>query len=232
MDKIDWITAYREWPKEHSAEWQRTDDVLYELCQSKYPDHSDLGAIEAKLLFIGRGFGTNVEKQIKDDTELGKLSILASHLRDHSGAIAEIINSLKQTAEPLDGMKLSNVLKLHSNLCEMLKPVTRNGTAQLTSFVSKYLHFHAPIVPIYDKFAKEGAHQMVLDLSEAPSKLGVKECDKLYKSYCENFLAIYQELLSWYARSEVTVRLAESFIFKTEKKRQAATAKKKKSQRS
>lgn len=54
-----------------------------------------------------------------------------------------------------------NIVALHGQLTRMLSSPA--GGVWLTSFVSKYLHFHCPVVPVYDSQASARIRRGLVD---------------------------------------------------------------------
>jgi hypothetical protein len=48
------------------------------------------------------------------------------------------------------------VVSEHGKFCKLLVQISRDGNVP-ASFASKYLHFHCPVVPIYDSWAYDQA---------------------------------------------------------------------------
>lgn len=135
-----------------SKDWGRVlDQTFYALCK-RHPSHRNIGEINAKLCLIGRGFATGMERQVRSTKKQGgSLDRMASHLLKHGTRIDRSINMLRQLHEPLNVNKLQVILAEHGKFCRLISPITYNRRS-LASFASKYLHFHAPIVPIYDNW--------------------------------------------------------------------------------
>src|SRR6516225_8308780 len=56
-------SEYRKSLADYRAKWCAIDETLYDLCR-RYPDHSDLRGINAKLWIIGRTYATGIERKI------------------------------------------------------------------------------------------------------------------------------------------------------------------------
>jgi hypothetical protein len=81
---------------------------------------------------------------------------LAVHLHRNSQRVDAIISRLREFKEPLDLQSLSAVASEHGKFCKLLVQISRNRNVP-ASFASKYLHFHCPVVPIYDWWACDQA---------------------------------------------------------------------------
>jgi hypothetical protein len=60
---------------------------------------------------------------------------------------------------PFDRATAGEIIELHGRVTRGLR--SRTGDRWLTSFVSKYLHFHCDIVPVYDSLATKAIGQFV-----------------------------------------------------------------------
>jgi hypothetical protein len=132
--------------------------VLYELCRN-HPGHDALSVVNAKSLLIGRAFATGIERHIKSSGSQGSsIGQLAAHLHRNSQVVDGIIKRLRKFKEPLNLHSLSVVVSEHGKFCKLLVKISRNGNVP-ASFASKYLHFHCPVVPIYDRWAYDQARR-------------------------------------------------------------------------
>ena len=153
------VTHFRSAVDSHAQDWGVTDRVLYDLCRDQ-PAHRTLSAINAKALLIGRGFATGIERQIKSSGSQGSsIEQLAAHLHKNCTLVDDIISRLSKLQEPLELESLPVVVSEHGKFCRLLTKISRNGNVP-ASFASKYLHFHCPVVPIYDSWAYEQAWRM------------------------------------------------------------------------
>lgn len=75
--------------------------------------------------------------------------------------VAEVIQDrLQRIADhPFDRCSAREIVELHGQVTRAIS--LRSGDVFLTSFVSKYLHFHCPIVPIYDSNAQSAVGSFV-----------------------------------------------------------------------
>ncbi len=137
---------------------------------------------------------------------------MATHLFEHGNEADAAISGLRQLAEPLNTKKLSKIVTCHGRFCALVSRIARDGR-ELVSFASKYLHFHAPVVPIYDSWAYGQAWRMrnregLAALSHSfpcPSSASTS-----FYWYCLCFWQLYSELLS--RTDDVNVRLAECYL--------------------
>jgi hypothetical protein len=87
---------------DHQRNWAAMDAELYGICR-RYPGHTDIGRVNAKLWLIGRSFATGIERQIDSDgTQGGSMTQLARHLRKNSRQVDTVLRRARKISEPLD----------------------------------------------------------------------------------------------------------------------------------
>lgn len=142
--------AFQKTRDDYKVYWLPADKFLYDLCQKKLPNHDNKAAINAKLLIVGRSYATQIERKIKSDGSQGNaLWKLAGHFLRYKRRIDRLIEEIPM-GNQLTKDGLPAVAKAHASLVDILKEITEDQTTR--SFCSKYLHFHRPIVPLYDQF--------------------------------------------------------------------------------
>jgi hypothetical protein len=148
----DWHDA-----AQYFEQWKRYklwDDTLYGLC-SKHPQHSDVTHVAAKVYLIARSYQAGIERHAKDPTPRGRkgLDVVIDTLHDNHKQVDQVLSPLRKKSKVPTPGALPGICEAHFLLTSILKPVTPRGVVR--SFVSKYMHFHAPIVPIYDSIASQ-----------------------------------------------------------------------------
>ncbi|MEQ1730720.1 MAG: hypothetical protein ABL982_20310 [Vicinamibacterales bacterium] len=121
--------------------------VLYAMCEAA-PDHHEHERVRAKVVIIGRSYAAGLERHLAHGLEPVTDALVASRSW-LDNAISEL--RAHDNDEPA-ATRIGPIAALHGRLLRRLEPTTRNGNS-VRSFVSKYLHFHAPVVPIYDQYA-------------------------------------------------------------------------------
>ena len=116
---------------------------------------------------------------------------LVQHLADHSRDVSRIFEEIKGLKEPLTANKMKAIVTAHGALNALLMRVTRESRAA-RCFASKYLHFHKPIVPIYDNRAERTLTSLVR-WNDTLRVFGTNNnVDEVYFKYCCRFLRLYQ----------------------------------------
>lgn len=153
---------YLKSTNQYLQSWLQIDNTLYSLCQKNH-DHDSMNSINAKLWIIGRTYMTGIERKIESNGKQGgSLSQLAEHLYKNRHKVNKIFSQLKFSCRgsKLTLNKLESIVTLHGELVELIKQVTRRNQSS-RSFASKYMHFHCPIVPIYDSYASQALTKFI-----------------------------------------------------------------------
>ncbi len=145
------IKEYKKASKDYKKNWALLNDTLYTLCEDN-PGHSSLSAINAKFYIIGRTYASGIERIRRNpDGEAADLADLAEYIHKNRREVAQIFKRLSKIREPLTLNNLEIMIDEHGRLLNILKKGLRGRAPR--SFASKYLHFHCPVVPIFDSIA-------------------------------------------------------------------------------
>jgi len=87
-------------------------------------------------------------------------------------------------------------------------PRPRSRGVRLRSFVSKYLHFHNPIVPIYDSYAWDRIRMLIPN--DARLDFLPNEGDPAYRRFLERYWSLHRELRR--AGRKPTARRIDSYL--------------------
>lgn len=176
----------------YNDEWRALDEVLYKVCRD-FPDHRSKNGIIAKTYLIGRTYATGIERGIKSGgTQGSSLVKLADCFVKHIADIDSLIEHAAVVTEPLTREGIAVILTAHGTLVQMLTSITANGYRP-HSFVSKYLHFHNPVFPIYDNVACQEIIHMVPHRTIRELVLEVNGgVDPNYADYVRRFFALYR----------------------------------------
>jgi hypothetical protein len=178
--------------EEYKREWSTLDSDLYRLCREN-PGHQSSGGVFAKVFIIGRTYQTGIERQVETGGGQGSsISQVAEKLIANSRTMDRLFDTLSLVSEPVDAEKLYTIAKVHGEIIQLLLPLTREARIP-RAFVSKYLHFHFPAVPIYDSYAASSLRSLVhwnraLEVFKRPA-----HADQEYVQYVMRFLNLYQE---------------------------------------
>jgi len=85
------------------------------------------------------------------------VTLMHENARDIDGWFAELPNEEERA---LTDDVISKCVWVHGRLVRLLERITHDGKSP-RSFASKYLHFHRPVVPIYDSVASQTLNKLV-----------------------------------------------------------------------
>jgi hypothetical protein len=148
--------CYRKAQEEYLSIYSRIDYILYNMCK-KWPDHKNREKVHAKVRIIGRVYGAGLERTGRDQSK-GIYETIAKVLYKNRKWIDESIKDLRKIKNPKSAER--EILSLHGKLLRLIRKGTKSGL-NYRSFVSKYLHFHIPIVPIFDSLASKNINSSV-----------------------------------------------------------------------
>lgn len=187
------LRDYKEAQKERLTTYSKVDDILYGLCR-KWPTHDDLGAVQAKVRIIGRVYMTGLERKGEKDKSKGIYETVATLFCKRRSWIDSELRELSR-CKTLSKPTCEKILGTHGALVKLLRDGTKSQT-NFRSFVSKYLHFHDPIVPIFDSRASSILREWYPwreFRNNFPITLG-KEYDVVYYKFLVQFLLYFSDL--------------------------------------
>jgi len=180
------MTSYR-------VGWQSVDTELYELCRRR-SNHQDFDDVYAKVVVISRVYNAGLNRAWKGSGDLGPEVQIAKCLISHADLVADPLKEL--AGKPFDRASLVKIVALHGQLTRTLSIPA--GDVWLISFVSKYLHFHCPIVPVYDSRASTRIRRGLVDRQYARSlQAAVPQPEgrvRTYYQFATVFLALYERI--------------------------------------
>lgn len=194
--------------------WRVYNEVLYDMCTAR-PGHGSLGDVVAKVGIVARAYAAGLERH-GDPEGPGAIVGVASLLHDRAGEVDGLIADLQRVArsgDQLDTKIAAQVVAIHGQFEAIVRDGTNNGHS-VRSWSSKYLHFHAPGVPLYDSRAR-GVVKARYDLRRVRNQHFAcpDEGDYDYSQFVNAFLSL------WVEASElglpVTVRRLDQFLLWT-----------------
>jgi hypothetical protein len=192
---------------DYAAQWQVLDAYLYRLCRER-PDHTSPLSVNAKIYIIGRTYQTGIERKIRTKgTQASAISqVIELFLRSHE-ILDPLFLRLSGISEPLTTFNVSTILEIHGCIVELLSQVAIERQSP-RSFVSKYMHFHNPVVPIYDSVAADVLPHLARVTPEVRVDVPTG-ADSDYARYVGSFLKVYQVVARDLA---VTVRSLDYYM--------------------
>jgi hypothetical protein len=176
------------------------DSTLYDLC-AKHPGHTDRREVHAKFCIVNRTYAAGLERSIG----VGGLSSVVDHVLNNRDRMGKIIRHVRALKGPLNPDKLEIILRAHAQLDSLMSEITQKGHS-VRSFASKYLHFHNPLVPIYDALAWASLRELA---PRAPKVLP-KNGDRTFRRFLERFWSLHRELRR--AGRKPTARRIDSYL--------------------
>jgi hypothetical protein len=150
-----------EWTSDIPSAGGMGNTVLYQMVDD-YPDHSDASVVRDKLLVIGRVYAASPTRRAgqradyNDSEKIELLSYLAQCLFEQRNELDSLISACRELGR-VSGASVKQVIEAHAYLENLIvngirnwrgeKADVQNGklVGSRSSFVSKYLHFHAPM---------------------------------------------------------------------------------------
>jgi len=170
--------------------WGAVDEVLYRACR-EHPLHNDRRAIMCKMVVVGRCYAAGIERLVTPRKGEQAVDRIGDCLARHGAVIDGIIQGLPDPEAPLTPAPMRIVVRQHGRLTRLLARHLTKGRYP-TSFVSKYLHFHRPIVPIYDAYCLAGLTKAVhWDQKEIPFGPPGR-ADRGYYQFCARFMRLHE----------------------------------------
>lgn len=208
--------GYAKSVAQYDDQYALIDEVLYGVC-ARYPNHKSRRQINAKVWIIGRTYQTGLERKVKASGRQGSaLDIATAHMHKNRVVIDEAIDELRELREPLDARSIETIVRVHGVVNRVVSRV-RIGRHSARSFVAKYLHFHCPIVPIYDRFAVQSLKRLVRWRRSLDVIPGIKQADFQYRRYALRFLHLYTLMRAAGLQPEPTVRRLDRFLVEADR---------------
>ena len=123
------------------------NSVLYNMCDDA-PGHGDVERVRAKVIIIGRSYATGLMRHASGgEAQVPHVVVSQRRWLDREIGVLRGWSDCMPRHE-----RIQTIARVHGRLLRALQSTTRNGNS-VRSFVAKYLHFHAPVVPIFDQYA-------------------------------------------------------------------------------
>jgi hypothetical protein len=163
--------------------WQPVDAELYDLCRRR-PSQRSFADVYTKVAIIGRVYAAGLSRSSRADADAE-----AEVTRGLIGLADLIEQSLGNLAgRQFDRVTAAQIVELHGRVTRGLLPHT--GETWQQSFVSKYLHFHCDLVPIYDSNAQGAIGRFVNWRLVGPVRDSMAEAPDWARAY-RNFVAAF-----------------------------------------
>lgn len=145
------------------------NNILYNMCKT-YPYHKNTDEIIAKIWLIGRSYAAAIERRRNKKHSNDSFYIWAANEIKRFG-FDEKIQRIPINTHKLDIENFKLIYETHSYITQKFYDITK---LKKRSLASKYIHFHRPIVPIYDSRAERSIREVFNTyefLEELPDKM-------------------------------------------------------------
>ena len=197
---------------DYQSTWAVVDQELYDLCARKSHDH--LEDVYAKVAIINRVYMAGITRSVPVTAEVDaklRVSRLLLGCRDElSTHLTEL-----QGIDDLTAESMAAIVTAHGSITQRL--ASDLEATNLCSFMSKYLHFHCPVVPIYDSRVAE--HIVKILGEEVPRYTPTERLlarpqiyDPNYYWYAGRFLRLWQ--LIQQQNPEATVKMLDHALWR------------------
>ena len=174
--------------KSYEASWKPVDSELYGLCRRR-DSHRDFADVYTKTASVGRIYQAGLSRAWRGDgdpeTEVTRVLIEQADLIEHG------LERLKDRV--FDRQTAAEIVELHGHIARAISHRTKE--VFLASFVSKYLHFDCPIVPIYDSRAQAAIGRYVDQKVVHPIRqamIQLPEWARVYRNFVAAFVVLYE----------------------------------------
>jgi hypothetical protein len=187
-EKLDLTARLAQAIKSYEASWKSVDNELYDLCRRR-PSHDDFADVYTKVAVIGRVYEAGVARAWRGE---GDAESEVTHvLIEHADLIQNGLRRLEN--RPFDQQTAAAIVELHGHIARAIS--NRTAGVFLVSFVSKYLHFHSPVVPIFDSNAQAAIGQLIDWALVGPIRdalATLPEWTRAYRNFVAAFVVLYE----------------------------------------
>jgi hypothetical protein len=189
-ESIDLKTELASAIDRYRSTWQPVDSELYGLCRRR-PSQRVFADVFAKVAIIGRVYEAGISRssQASGDRE----AAIARGLIEQADLTEQALQEL--AGRQLDRATAAQIVELHGRITRGLLPHT--GETWQQSFVSKYLHFHCDLVPIYDSRAQRAIGRFVdwkVVAAVRASLAGLPDWARAYRNFAAAFVVLRERI--------------------------------------
>ncbi|OBH54340.1 hypothetical protein A5685_12350 [Mycobacterium colombiense] len=183
LDEPNLTARLRNAKADYEARWKLIDGELYALCRRLR--HDDFDEVFAKVAIVGRVYAAGVTRSWRGegDPETGT----ARALIEQASLVQDGLRRLED--RPLDQQTAGEIVQLHA---AVTRAISRLSVRFLTSFVSKYLHFHSPLVPIFDSRADAAIGKLVGGKRVRDVRNALPEGVGAYRKFLAGFVTLHE----------------------------------------
>ena len=194
------VVARRQWVRTQASakQWSQGREALRQLCARP---HSDVNATVSKLWLIGRSHSASLDR-----THLGPDPARYTKTAEQLCTIGldRLLRAIRGCGEAYDERHVD----LIQTAVEAVTTVLFNTTEQWKlSLASKYLHYHAASVPMYDSISR----RHYASFTERRQQAAVATRSDAYGRHLARFLTVRARLLA-HGLKPVTARTLDDFV--------------------
>ena len=207
--KWDLVNEAQQWfaHAQREYEYRLGMHTLYSMCWD-VPDHEDVKQTISKLWLIGRSHAAALERRRESKRFPEPYEPTAERL-SKDAVFKKLLRDARQPRtkpEKYDERHLAAIHAVVSRLAMVFEETT--GLSKV-SLASKYAHFHAPDVPIYDSISSS-ALRLLLQKRDIPHDAAVYWDRDIYGRHLARFTAAFRILKS--SGFDVDARSLDTFL--------------------
>jgi hypothetical protein len=190
-------------------EWGEVDKVLYAVCR-EHQKHEERRHVTAKVALVGRAYQAGLERCITPGPGQQAVMVGADYIWKRGADVDDIIAAVLLVSEPLTAASGQELVEHHGRFTQLLGEMPECNRLP-RSFASKYLHFHHPVVPIYDSYAAESLGKQVRWSQHSVAFAKPPHGDAFYWDYCVRLFRVYDACRD-HGRN-VTMKTLDSYLW-------------------
>lgn len=198
--------------KYYHEHWSYLDSVLLDIYhKDSYPTKREVMA--SKITLLARVYGAGIDRHWKKKKGEFIPDLITEYFYKNRHKIDSFVKRITSIGNQLTENNLATIITIHSKFDSLLREETRKNKKtddnnSLRSFVSKYLHFHNPIVPIYDSRSKNALNHLCITADISFNEC--KDVDQEYAKHCRLFYKVFSEIRK--KDKKATVKEVDNFL--------------------
>lgn len=198
----DFMAAKRD----YEGRWREVDRVLYDVAAER--GHGDMDDVYTKVVLVNRVYAAGLSRSSRGpgDPETDVAHGLVSISDELGSRLASLAD------RPLNAALVTDIVGLHHAVAKSLLGFT--GDRWMTSFVSKYLHFHAPCVPIFDDRAVAAVAKYAATCGDRHYLVEPEWRVAAYWNFVRRFYDLYACVERSEMGEQVTVKLVDHMLWR------------------
>jgi len=204
------IRDFNKFCDEYKKYLKTCDDELYSICNKRKAINEK--NISTKIMIVNGAYSAGLLRGTKES-----YVDITDHIINHKKEIKNILDFKKCPNPVTDYDKfLEVIIGRHYEFTLLLRKSVGKDSR---SFVSKYMHFHNPYVPIYDGYVIKALTYKTFGVQLKKTKgldLPIPR-DEQYGDYCNRFYRLYRHLEKK-GLSNLNVRTLDYYLWRIVKK--------------